>query len=76
MINIEKIANKCKLGKVIKIETLTSSQNNVYKVTTDKNTYVIKEYSKDAISNYYYLKKRKEQIKISKKLKDKGINTI
>lgn len=76
MINIEKIANKWKLGKVIKMKTLTSSQNNVYKVTTDKNTYVIKEYSKDAISNYYYLKKRKEQIKISKKLKDKGINTI
>lgn len=49
MINIEKIANKCKLDKIIKIKTLTSSQNNVYKVTTDKNTYIIKEYSKDAI---------------------------
>lgn len=63
MINIEKIANKWKLGKVIKMKTLTSSQNNVYKVTTDKNTYVIKEYSKDAISNYYYLKKGKNKLK-------------
>ena len=69
MKNIAKIVNKYKLGSIVDIEVFKSSQNNVYKVVTDKKMYVTKEYSIDAISSYYYLKKRKEQIKISEILK-------
>ena len=54
MKNIEEIAKKCNLGDIKKIDTFKSSQNQVYKVKTNINTYVIKEYSFDAISNYYY----------------------
>ena len=61
MKNIEEIAKKCNLGDIKKIDTFKSSQNQVYKVKTNINTYVIKEYSFDAISNYYYLKKEKSK---------------
>lgn len=76
MNKLSKIALKYNLGKVLEYELLNGSQNFVYKVVTDKDTYVIKEYTKDAIGNYYYLNKRKEQIRISKILKDKGIDTV
>ena len=76
MTNIVKIVDKCKLGTIVNIDTFKSSQNSVYKVVTDKNMYVIKEYSMDAISSYYYLKKRKEQIKISEIFKKNSIDTI
>jgi len=74
--NINKIIEKYNLGKIEEIELLNSSQNNVYKVLTKEGIYIVKEYSKDAISNYYYLRKRKEQIRISKILNDNGINTV
>ena len=56
MTNIVKIVDKCKLGTIVNIDTFKSSQNSVYKVVTDKNMYVIKEYFIDVISSYYYLK--------------------
>lgn len=67
-INKEKILNK--ICSIFNLDTLEayiqeeSSQNIVYKVTTNKGIYIIKEFSKDAISNYYYLTKRKKQIDI------------
>lgn len=73
--NINKIVQKYDLGEIQEINLLNSSQNQVYKVITTKNIYVIKEFSKDAISNYYYLRKRKEQIRISEILSDNGIKT-
>jgi len=74
--NIQNIISNNKLGTIKDIELFDSSQNRVYKVTTDKGIFVIKEFSKDAIGNYYYLKKRKEQIRISNLLNKKGIFTV
>lgn len=74
--NIKKLANIYDLGEIKEIIKLKSSQNEVYKIITNKNTYVIKEYTKDAIKNYYYLNKRKKQIKISKIFKNNNINTV
>lgn len=71
-----KLLNKLNLGKIEKIELLESSQNKVYKIYINNKIYVLKEFSKDAISNYYYLKKRKEQIRVSTILNKKGIKTI
>ena len=76
IMKISNLVSKYNLGNTLDLEILNSSQNTVYKVTTDKGIYVIKEYSKDAISNYYYLKKRKEQIRISEILNDNNIKTI
>ena len=42
---------------------------------TNKSIYVIKEFSYDAIKNNYYLRKRKEQARVSKRLNDFGIET-
>jgi len=57
------IVDKFNLGELKHIEKFHSSQNKVYKITTDNGIYVLKEFSKDAMGNYYYLKKRKEQFK-------------
>ena len=73
---IEELITKYNLGKLLNIEILKSSQNKVYKVITDKDIYVVKEYTKDAIQDYYYLKKRKEQIRISEILNKNEIKTI
>jgi len=74
--DIQKILDKYNLGNLSNIELLKSHQNKVYKVITDKGIYVVKEYSKDAIGSYSYLKIRKEQIRISEILKKNNINTI
>lgn len=73
---INKIFEVLELGKVEDIKILDSSQNTVYKVTTDKKEYVLKEYSKDAIRNEYELNKRKRQISVSEKYSQNGIPTI
>ena len=73
---IKKICSMHELGSIISYEKENSSQNDVYKGVTDKDTYIIKEFSKDAIGNYYHLNKRKKQIEISEKLKKHGIQTI
>lgn len=41
--NINKIVQKYDLGEIQEIDLLNSSQNQVYKVLTTKNTYVIKK---------------------------------
>lgn len=46
--------------EILDVSILNGSQNKVYKVNTDKGIYVVKEFSLDAIKNYYYLRKRKE----------------
>lgn len=48
---LNKIADVCNLGKIENIERLHSSQNNVYKLMTNKSIYAIKEFSYDAIKN-------------------------
>lgn len=72
---IKQLVKKYKECEVESIELLNSSQNKVYKVVTNKGTFVVKEFSKDAIKNYYYLRRRKEQLSISKKFNRYGINT-
>lgn len=74
--DIKKFLQKYDYGNLINFELLKSHQNKVYKVTTDKGCYVIKEYSKDAIGNSNYLNTRDEQIRISKILNDNGIDTV
>jgi len=78
MINkgVSYIVKKYNLGKILEIDLLNGSQNKVYKVVTDKDIYVIKEYSYDSINSYYMLKKRKEQIRISNILNNNGIKTL
>lgn len=76
MKDLNVICDMFKLGKLVTYEKMPGSQNIVYKVTTDKSSYIIKKYHKDAIKNYYHLNKRKKQIKISEKLNKKGINCI
>lgn len=70
------ICSTFNIGSLIEYEKEKSNQNNVYKVTTSKGIYIIKEYTKDAIGNYYYLNKRKKQIKISKILNRNGIKCV
>ena len=72
---LNKMADTYNLGEVENIEKLYSSQNNVYKLITNKSIYTIKEFSYDAIKNNYYLRKRKEQIRVSKVLNEIGIET-
>lgn len=65
-----------KLGEIEAYQQEDSSQNRVFKIITTKGSYIVKEFSKDAIGNYYYLRKRKEQITISEQLKKHKINCI
>ena len=65
-----------KLGEIEAYQQEDSSQNRVFKIITTKGSYIVKEFSKDAIGNYYYLRKRKEQIAISEQLKKYKINCI
>ncbi|MBQ6860858.1 MAG: aminoglycoside phosphotransferase family protein [Clostridia bacterium] len=74
--NIKELFAKLNLNKIEKITRIHSSQNLVYKVDTKNEKYVVKKFSKDAIKNDYELKKKKRQIKVSKLLNQKGINTI
>ena len=59
---LNKVCKKFAIGNILSYEQLSSSQNKVYKVTTDKGTYIVKKYHRDAIKNYYQLGRRKEQI--------------
>lgn len=70
--NITKINNE-RVNQIIKLE---SNQNNVYKITTDENVYILKEYSKDCIKNTNDLNKIIKQIEISEQLNEQEINTI
>ncbi len=70
------ITNHYKIGNIISYERLHSSQNEVYKLNTIDNCYVLKIFTKDAIGNYYHLNKRKEQIRISGILNRYGIRCI
>ena len=65
-----------KLGEIEAYQQEDSSQNRVFKIITTKGSYIVKEFSKDTIGNYYYLRKRKEQIAISEQLKKYKINCI
>lgn len=65
-----------KLGEIEAYQQEDSSQNRVFKIITTKGSYIVKEFSKDTIGNYYYLRKRKEQIAISEQLKKHKINCI
>ena len=65
-----------KLGEIEAYQQEDSSQNRVFKIITTEGSYIVKEFSKDTIGNYYYLRKRKEQIAISEQLKKHKINCI
>lgn len=71
-----KVCNLFNLGELESFEKELSHQNNVYKVVTSKGVYIIKEFTKDAIGNYYYLNKRKKQIKIAEQLNRNKIKCL
>ena len=73
---IKKIFNVLNLGELNEITPIESSQNIVYKVDTINKSYILKEYSKDAIKNEYDLRKRKRQISVSEKFSENGVPTI
>lgn len=73
---LRKIFAVLNLGEIGEISILDSSQNTVYKVSTPRKTYAIKEYSKDAIKNEYDLKKRKRQLSVTEKCSENGVPTI
>ncbi len=62
--------------EVISCKHLESSQNNIFIIKTSKDSYIIKEYSHDAIRNNKDLEIRKEQIRISRIWKAKNIPCI
>ena len=73
---IKKIFDVLNLGELNEITPIESSQNIVYKVDTTNKSYILKEYSKDAIKNEYDLRKRKRQISVSEKFSENGVPTI
>ena len=72
----EQIFETLELGTIKEITYVKSSQNLVHKVTTDKKSYYIKQYSKDAIKNDKDLLKRKRQIAVTEKLSENGIPAV
>lgn len=73
---IKKIFDVLNLGELNEITPIESSQNIVYKIDTTNKSYILKEYSKDAIKNEYDLRKRKRQISVSEKFSENGVPTI
>lgn len=73
---IDKIFETLELGTVETITYIKSSQNLVYLVKTDKNSYYIKKYSKDAIKNEKELLNKKIQIAFSEKLKEMNVPAV
>ena len=73
---MEQLFKKINLSNIINIENVDSSQNSVFKITTEDNTYLVKEYSNDAIKTEDDLNKRIKQINLSKILNNSGIPTI
>lgn len=53
---IKRVLSKFGEYEILDIDKLNGSQIKVYKVDTDKGIYVVKEFSLDAIKNYYYLR--------------------
>lgn len=72
----EQIFETLSLGTIKEITYVKSSQNLVHKITTDKKSYYIKQYSKDAIKNDKDLLNRKRQVAVSEKLSENGIPAI
>lgn len=73
---INKIFDTLNLGTPNQITIIESSQNIAYKVETLDKTYVLKEYTKDAIRNENDLRKRKRQVSICERFKENGVPTI
>ena len=67
---IKIIVDTLNLGSVL------SSQNLVYLVETDKKSYYIKQYSKDAIRNNKDLLIRKRQVAVAENLKENGVPAV
>lgn len=76
ILTVKKIFKTLELGEIKDIKIENSVQNIVYKVVTTNKTYILKEYSKDAVKNEYDLNKRKRQISISERFSQNGIPTI
>lgn len=74
--NLKKICEALKLGTLENVSILDSSQNIVYKVATNEKTYVIKEYSKDAIRDEEDLIDRKRQVSVSEQMSQNGVPAI
>ena len=74
--NIHYIFKYLNLGDILSIKRVDSSQNIVYEVSTNEDTYVLKEYSSDAIKDLKDLSKRNKQIVVSTCLNDSGVSTI
>lgn len=73
---IEKIFSTLELGGVTNIKAIESIQNILYKIETEKKTYILKEYSENSIKNAYDLQKRKMQVSVSEKFSQNGIPAI
>lgn len=73
---IEKICETLELGEIFNIKYIDSSQNKVYRIDTHIKSYILKQYSPDAIKNEYDLNKRKRQISVSEILYKNGVPTI
>lgn len=73
---IEVIFETLNLGHVEEITYMHSSQNLVHLVKTDKNSYYIKQYSKDAIRSNKDLLNRKRQVAVAEKLKENGVPAV
>lgn len=73
---IKIIVDTLNLGSVLSITYVKSSQNLVYLVETDKKSYYIKQYSKDAIRNNKDLLIRKRQVAVAESLKENGVPAV
>ena len=73
---IKIIVDTLNLGSVLSITYVKSSQNLVYLVETDKKSYYIKQYSKDAIRNNKDLVNRKRQVAVAESLKENGVPAV
>jgi Ser/Thr protein kinase RdoA (MazF antagonist) len=62
--------------EVTETRLMYGSQNKVYLLKTINGSYIVKQYSKDAISNEDDLNTRREQIRISKIWNENGINCV
>ena len=71
---IDLVFNSIINEKVLNFELMKSSQNTVYKINTNSNSYILKRY--DELKSDEDLKTRKEQLRISKIWDDNGIDVV
>lgn len=73
---IKKIFDVLNMGELNAITPIENNQNFIYKIDTADKSYILKEYSKDAIKNENDLRKRKRQISVSETFSENGVPAI